>query len=139
MTNRHLLARAILSRDLATSELRNHTDNEWLDAFPGGVTTMNSGAPGLLFHISDDLIVAHGAHLDDDAFVAYCEALRVWQYETKLNVMLQLAPDLVVTLFSQDHPDEFRLLADVADHARIPIITFLGALPPRERLRWDDP
>lgn len=139
MTDRALIIRTILSRRLIVSVLQDHSDDGWLEEFPGGITTRNTGVDSMVFHLSVARIMEHGAHLSDSDFVEFCEAIEVWQFQTKVHMTLLIAPDLVTAMFSQDFPNEYRRLAAVADHAGIEIVTFLGAQSREQQLRWDDP
>lgn len=124
---REELVLAVLQYDLANGyELRQISDEAWLARHAGGFSPISKDALGE-YEVMPARIVEMGAHLSDEGFTAFVEAIRVWQKGTLGDYLFRVSPDLIVTKFCQDHPSEGAVLRAVAAHHGIELVAFFGA------------
>jgi hypothetical protein len=118
---------AILQYDLANGyELRQVSDEAWLARHAGGFSPISQEEMAV-YEVMPERVVEMGAHLSDEAFMAFVEAIRTWQKRTLGDYLFKLAPDLIVAKFCQDYPVEGKVLMAVARHHDIDPVAFFGA------------
>lgn len=124
---REQLVLAILQYDLANGyELRQVTDEGWLVRHAGGFSPISQHEDAV-YEVMPSRIVEMGAHLSDEGFTEFVEAIRAWQKGTLGDYLFRIAPDLIVAKFCQNHPAEGRALQLAARHHNIDPVAFFGA------------
>jgi hypothetical protein len=118
---------AILQYDLANGyELRQVTDEAWLVRHAGGFSPISQDELAV-YEVMPERIVEMGAHLSDEAFTAFVEAIRTWQKRTLGDYLFGVQPQLIVAGFCETYPQEGKMLMSVAAHHDIDPIAFFGA------------
>lgn len=119
---------AVLKYDMARDyDINIVNDPAFLVKHAGGFSPIGPVDEGEVFHVMPRRVVELGAHLSDEGFTTFCEAIRCWQRETLFEYVLRLAPELIVAKFRQDHPKEATVLLAVARHHDIEPVAFFGA------------
>jgi hypothetical protein len=125
--NRQVQAREILGEGLPeVFPLRNIDDPGWLRDHPGGFAPSSRASEGSFYGVNLERFTEMTRHLDGAAYGRYCEAVRAWQRNTTLDILMQLPGDLIVAKFEQDFPGDAAVLRTAAGANRIPFQHFLG-------------
>lgn len=95
--------------------------------FPGGFAPIPTTEEGEVFYLWPERLVAVGAHLDDDDFKKFCQAVAAFQSDTAIGFGLHQEAEFVLLAFTERCPDEAALLARMAEHEGLSLAEFVGA------------